>query len=104
MAQTGGRRRGPKLYKRDENKIYFNGSVVETLPGTKFAVEVPSAKAGQDPQRYVCSLLNKMINKSKIVLGDPVTIEIDPYNLENARIISRIFTQNPNRPPYRPRR
>ncbi|GAB4144120.1 MAG: hypothetical protein OHK0017_02300 [Patescibacteria group bacterium] len=87
------RRRGPKFFKRDENKIYFNGTVVETLPGPKFAVEVPSLKENQPAQRYVCSLLNAMINKSKILLGDPVAIEIDPYNLDNARIIGRLNVQ-----------
>jgi len=97
MIKNSGPRRGKrkKIFKRDENKIYFNGKVVETLPGTKFAVEVPALKEGQVPQRYVCALHSSMINKSKIVLGDPVTIEIDPYNLENARIISRIQNQPP---------
>ena len=99
MQQRGNsRNRRQKQFNRDENKIYFNGKVVETLPGTKFMVEVAPMKEGQVAQKYVCALYSKMINRSKIVLGDPVTIEIDPYNLENARIISRIFTNAP-RPP-----
>lgn len=89
------RRGGGKHYKKDENKIYFTGKVVETLPGTKFAVEIPSAKVGQDPQKFVCSLHNSLVNRGKIVLGDPVEIEIDPFNLQNARIIRRIMISNP---------
>jgi len=93
--RSGSRKRRQKQFNRDENKIYFNGKVIDTLPGTKFMVEVPAMKEGQVSQKYVCALYSKMINRSKIVLGDPVTIEIDPYNLENARIISRIFTNVP---------
>ena len=91
--RSNSRGRGRKQFNRDENKIYFNGRVVETLPGTKFAVEIPPLKEGQVSQRYVCALHSRLINKSKIVLGDPVTIEIDPYNLDNARIIGRILPQ-----------
>jgi len=95
--RSNSRGRGRKQFNRDENKIYFNGKVIETLPGTKFAVEVPPLKEGQVPQKYICALHSKLINRSKIVLGDPVTIEIDPYNLDNARIIGRILTQQPPR-------
>ena len=94
MAQRGGsRRKGFKTFKRDENKIYFNGVIVDTLPGTKFAVEVPNPRPDLPAQKYVCSIPSWMVNKSKLVLGDPVEIEIDPFNLENARIINRLNRQ-----------
>jgi translation initiation factor IF-1 len=95
MAQKGSPRRKDRFkhFKRDENKIYFNGVVIETLPGTKFGVEVKNAKPDLPPQKYVCSIPNWMVNKSKLVLGDPVEIEIDPFNLENARIVNRLNRQ-----------
>lgn len=64
--------------------IELTGTVVETLPGTKFRVELENGHtiiahmAGRMRKHYI-----------RIVPGDKVNIELTPYDLSKGRIIYR---------------
>jgi len=80
-SRTGGggrRRRRSKVHERREDRIYLDGKIVETLPGTKFKVQVERSK-GLEPL-IVESQVKTMfkVKRIKIIKGDSVTVEIDP--------------------------
>ncbi len=59
------------------------GKVIEALPNTLFRVEL------EDGRVILSYLAGKMrINKIKVLIGDTVTIQIDPYG-GRGRIIKR---------------
>lgn len=64
--------------------IELAGKVIETLPGTKFRVELENGHtiiahmAGRMRKHYI-----------RIVPGDQVTIELTPYDLTKGRITYR---------------
>ncbi len=64
--------------------IELNGTVVETLPGTQFKVELENGHiiiahvAGKMRKHYI-----------RIVPGDSVTVELTPYDLTKGRITYR---------------
>ena len=69
----------------DETDIEnIDGRVIEALPSTLFRVETPDGKT------LISYLGGRMrIHKIKVLVGDKVTIQIDPYG-GKARIIKRM--------------
>ena len=73
-AQSGGNKAGIQT---------ATGKVVESLPNTLFRVELENGTV------ILSYLAGKMrINKIKVLLGDTVTVQIDPYG-GRGRIIKR---------------
>jgi translation initiation factor IF-1 len=69
----------------DENEIEtFDGRVIEALPSTLFRVEGPDGKV------IISYLGGRMrVHKIKVLVGDKVTVQIDPYG-GKGRIIKRL--------------
>ena len=62
----------------------ITGTVVEALPDTLFRVKLP------DDEIKLCFLAGKMrINRIRVLIGDKVSVEIDPYG-GKGRIIKRL--------------
>ena len=60
------------------------GRVIEALPSTLFRV------SGNDGKEYLSYLGGRMrVNKIKVLVGDKVLVEIDPYG-GKGRIIKRL--------------
>ena len=68
--------------------IELTGTIIETLPGTQFKVELENGHiiiahvAGKMRKHYI-----------RIVPGDSVTVELTPYDLTKGRIIFRLRDQ-----------
>lgn len=61
-----------------------DGRVVEALPSTLFRVETAAGK------KILSSLSGRMrVNKIKVLVGDKVTLQIDPYS-GKGRIVKRL--------------
>ena len=67
-----------------ENIIEVEGVVVETLPNTKFIVELAN---GHKLTAYISGKLRD--NNIRILLGDKVVLEMSPYDLTKGRIVWR---------------
>ena len=67
-----------------EEKVEFEGEVVEALPNAMFRVKLPN-------QHVVLGYVSgKMrMNYIRILPGDRVTVEMSPYDLTKARITFR---------------
>jgi len=65
--------------------IELTGTVVETLPGTQFRVEL------ENGHRIIAHVAGKMRKHFiRIVPGDQVTVELTPYDLSKGRISRRL--------------
>ncbi|MEI6249216.1 MAG: translation initiation factor IF-1 [bacterium] len=64
--------------------IELSGTIIETLPGTQFKVELEN---GHHIIAHVAGRMRK--NFIKIVPGDSVTVELTPYDLTKGRITYR---------------
>ncbi len=64
--------------------IELSGTVIETLPGTQFKVELEN---GHVIIAHVAGKMRKHF--IKIVPGDNVTVELTPYDLSKGRITYR---------------
>ena len=64
--------------------IELSGTIIETLPGTQFKVELEN---GHNIIAHVAGRMRK--NFIKIVPGDSVTVELTPYDLTKGRITYR---------------
>ena len=68
---------------KKERKI---GVVVEALPNTLFRVTLEGADS-----TILTYLAGKMrLHRIRILVGDKVEVEIDPYNAEKAKIVRRL--------------
>ena len=67
-----------------EGIIEVEGVVVETLPSTKFIVELAN---GHKLTAYISGKLRD--NNIRILLGDHVVVELSPYDLTQGRITWR---------------
>jgi len=67
-----------------QDKIELEGTVVETLPGTMFRVELDN---GHIVLAYPSGKMRKYY--IRILLGDRVRLELSPYDLERGRIVYR---------------
>lgn len=62
------------------DRMEFEGSVVEALPGTLFKV-----KCGHGT--VLCALSGKLReNRIRVLPGDNVTVEVSPYDVSRGRI------------------
>ncbi|HEX9594572.1 MAG TPA: translation initiation factor IF-1 [Candidatus Saccharimonadales bacterium] len=64
--------------------IELSGKVIETLPGTKFKVELEN---GHTITAHMAGRMRKYY--IRIVPGDEVTVELTPYDLTKGRITYR---------------
>jgi len=62
----------------------LSGKVIETLPGTKFKVELEN---GHTITAHMAGRMRKYY--IRIVPGDEVTVELTPYDLTKGRITYR---------------
>ena len=67
-----------------KEKIELEGTVIETLPGTTFRVELDN---GHVVLAYPSGKMRKYY--IRILLGDRVRLELSPYDLERGRIVYR---------------
>lgn len=73
--------------------IEVEGVVVETLPNTKFIVEI---KGGYRLTSYISGKLRD--RNIRILLGDKVTVEVSQYDLSHGRIVWRGAKRVPTDP------
>jgi translation initiation factor IF-1 len=64
--------------------IELEGEVVECLPNTQFLIRLEN---GHEVRAHISGRMRK--NSIKILLGDKVTIEMSPYDMEKGRIVYR---------------
>jgi len=64
--------------------IELTGTIIETLPGTQFKVELEN---GHQIIAHVAGKMRKHF--IRIVPGDSVTVELTPYDLTKGRITYR---------------
>ncbi len=68
-----------------EDMIEVQGKVVETLPHTRFRVQLDTG------QTVLAHLSGKMrVRYIRVVTGDRVTVELSPYDLTQGRITYRL--------------
>jgi translation initiation factor IF-1 len=67
-----------------EDKIEFDGKVIEALPNTQFLVELANG------HRVLAHVSGKIrMYYIRILPGDKVTVELSPYDLTRGRITYR---------------
>jgi translation initiation factor IF-1 len=74
----------------DPDKIYFDGVVVETLPGVRFKVKIDRTR-DLEPLILECNTktIFKLRKNLQIIKGDTVTVELDPSdNLTRGTIVA----------------
>ncbi len=69
---------------KNKEVIELSGTIVETLPGTQFKVELEN---GHQIIAHVAGKMRK--HYIRIVPGDSVTVELTPYDLTKGRITYR---------------
>lgn len=69
---------------KSEEKIETNGTVIEALPNTQFRVKLDN---GHEMIAYLSGKMRKYY--IRIILGDLVTVEMSPYDLNRGRITYR---------------
>jgi len=74
----------PKGNMAKEESIQMDGVVVETLPNTRFRVELENG-------HVVTAVISGKMRKHyiRILTGDTVTVELTPYDLSKGRITYR---------------
>jgi translation initiation factor IF-1 len=67
-----------------EEKVAFDGEVVEALPNTMFRVEL------ENGHPVLAHLAGKMRRfRIRVLPGDRVRVEVSPYDLDRGRIVYR---------------
>ena len=69
---------------KTEEKIQMEGTIVEALPGTQFKVKLEN---GHEILAYLSGKMRKYY--IRVLLGDEVTVEMSPYDLNRGRITFR---------------
>ena len=69
---------------KTERKIEAEGTIVKALPGTQFMVELDN---GHEILAYLSGKMRKYY--IRVLLGDRVSIEMSPYDLNRGRITFR---------------
>lgn len=71
------------------DKLKFSGEVLGALGNGFFSVGL-DLENGSDLKRIICQLSGKMrIKTIKVVEGDKVDVEVDPYDMNKGRIVRR---------------
>lgn len=69
----------------DKELIKLEGTVVETLPSTKFKVKL------DNEHEILAHISGRMrVNYIRLLPGDKVLVEMSPYDLTKGRIIKRL--------------
>lgn len=68
-----------------EEKIQFEGLVIEALPNTMFKIEV---EGGHIVLGNLAGIMRR--KHIRIIPGDKIMIEVSPYDLNRGRIIKRL--------------
>ena len=69
---------------KENDLIEFEGTIVDVLPNQMFKVELEN---GHQITAYTGGKMRKF--KIRMVVGDVVTVEMSPYDLEKGRVIYR---------------
>ena len=77
--------------------VEVEGKVVSVLPGTMFRVELPN---GHMVLAHISGKLRK--NFIKLTVGDRVKMEMTPQDIEKARIVYRMRSNEPAARPAAP--
>ena len=72
------------FYMSKEDLVEFTGTVMEVLPNAMFRVELDN---GHKLLAHTSGKMKK--NRIRVLMGDKVTVEMTPYDLEKGRIIFR---------------
>ncbi len=72
---------------KDKQVLELDGLVVETLPDTKFLIEIDINGNKRTVTGYLSGKMR--MNYIKILEGDNVKIQISPYDVTQARIVYR---------------
>jgi translation initiation factor IF-1 len=67
--------------------VKVKGTILETLPGTKFKVGIKIKEKEHVIFAYISGRMR--MNYIKLLVGDEVDLEISPYDLTKGRIIYR---------------
>lgn len=73
-----------------DDVLVVEGRVTEAFPGGKFNVRL---KNGHDILAYLSGKMRR--NYIRVLLGDRVTVELTPYDLERGRIVYRYKKRGP---------
>jgi translation initiation factor IF-1 len=69
---------------KQEKKV-VKGTVTKALPNTMFRVET------EEENEILCTLAGKMrINRIRVLPGDDVKVELNPYDEDKGRIVYRL--------------
>jgi translation initiation factor IF-1 len=82
-----------------EELLEMQGVVNDVLPDTRFRVTLEN---GHELVAYTSGKMKK--NHIRILVGDKVTLELSPYDLNKGRITFRHIEARGNTPPPPPRR
>ena len=82
-----------------EELLEMQGIVNDVLPDTRFRVTLEN---GHELVAYTSGKMKK--NHIRILVGDKVTLELSPYDLNKGRITFRHIEARGNTPPPPPRR
>jgi translation initiation factor IF-1 len=67
-----------------DDRLEFNGVIDEALPGTLFKVKC------ENGMNVLCTLAGKLrMNHIRLLPGDPVKIEVSPYDTSRGRVVWR---------------
>jgi translation initiation factor IF-1 len=88
-----------KDYLAKEELLEMQGVVNDVLPDTRFRVTLEN---GHELVAYTSGKMKK--NHIRILVGDKVTLELSPYDLNKGRITFRHIEARGNTPPPPPRR
>lgn len=67
-----------------DDVIVKDGHIADTLPGAQFVVDFG------DGHTAICALSGRMRkNRIRVLMGDPVTVEVSTYDLGRGRITFR---------------
>jgi translation initiation factor IF-1 len=87
---NGGRRRQRRQFEKKPDKLYFEGIVVETLPATSFICRIDRGEK-LEPLLINSALKSFLkVKRVKVIKGDKVMLELDPMDLSQGTIVSRI--------------
>jgi translation initiation factor IF-1 len=79
---------------KEKDVIKVEGRVTEALPGTQFRVELDN---GHEVLAYLSGKMRRYY--IRILLGDRVTLEMSPYDMDRARIVYRYNKSQAGPPP-----
>lgn len=71
-----------------DEKLEFEGTVVEALPNAMFRVEIEEIEGGHEVLAYVSGKMRTRF--IRILPGDRVRLELSPYDLSKGRITYRL--------------